>query len=170
MERIAEYQEKMERYGWNMEVPFSRESDTAKVYVIRHGLSMFNAKAAEVEAEFTKNSPEFQAVQLDTGLIDPDLHPVGVVQAEVNSPKIDAMNVKYVLVSPMQRAMQTCIHMFKSHPNLNNIRFFVEPHVHEIMHTMNDICMDADELVQKYAPGQEICCGVNFDFSRLSAN
>ena len=70
----------------------------------------------------------------------------------------------------MQRAMQTAIHMFKGHPNLANIKFIVEPLIHEIMHTMNDICMDADQLQQKYAPGQEICHGLNFDFSRLSAN
>ena len=68
----------------------------------------------------------------------------------------------------MQRAMQTAIHMFKGHPNLANITFFVEPSVHEIMHTTNDLHMDACLLMQKYAPGQPACHGVNFDFSRIS--
>jgi len=49
--------------------------------------------------------------------------------------------------------MQTAIHMFKNHPNLSNIRFIVEPMLHEVMHTTCDIHMDAMLLIQKYAPG-----------------
>lgn len=41
--------------------------------------------------------------------------------------------------------------------------------IHEIMHTCNDMHMDADELVQKYAPGQPICHGLNFDFTRITS-
>jgi len=43
--------------------------------------------------------------------------------------------------------------MFKGHPNKANIRFVVEPWIHEILHTMNDIPMDVMELMQKYASG-----------------
>ena len=64
--------------------------------------------------------------------------------------------------------MQTAIHMFKGHPNKANIKFIVEPAVHEIMHTTNDLNMDALELIQKYAPGQSACHGVVFDFSRIT--
>ena len=41
------------------------------------------------------------------------------------------------------------------------------PLIREIMHTTNDIPMDVNELVSKYAPGQEICHGLVFDFSML---
>ena len=105
----------------------------------------------------------------DRNLCDPDLHPIGVAQAEANAPKVNVLNVKYCLVSPMQRAMQTAIHMFKGHPNLANIRFIVEPMIHEIMHTTNDMHIDVLELIQKYAPGQEACHGLKFDFSRIMA-
>lgn len=64
--------------------------------------------------------------------------------------------------------MQTAIHMFKGHPNLDCIRFVVEPMVHEIMHTTNDMPMDALEMIQKYAPGQTACHGLHFDFSRIT--
>lgn len=37
----------------------------------------------------------------DPTLCDPELHPIGVAQAEANAPKVNALNVKYVLVSPM---------------------------------------------------------------------
>ena len=67
----------------------------------------------------------------------------------------------------MQRAMQTAIHMFKNHPNLAKIRFIVVPLVHEIMHTCNDMHMDAYELIDKYSAGKEVCQGLNFDFSMI---
>ena len=67
----------------------------------------------------------------------------------------------------MQRAMQTAIHMFKNHPNLAKIRFIVLPLVHEIIHTCNDMHMDAEEMMEKYAAETEICQGLNFDFSML---
>ena len=175
MERVKdEFQEEIDRFGWSIEVdilpgkPCNDPLQQEKVYLVRHALSMYNYHAAKVQAEHSKNSHEFYAVMNDTNLIDPDLHPIGEVQCEANAPKIHAFNVKYVLVSPMQRAMQTCILMFKDHPRLSSIRFVVEPWVHEILHTMNDIAMDATELVKKYAPGQPRCHGINFDFSRIT--
>ena len=78
MERVSEFQDKIDQFGWSIEVPNSKHSDTAKVYLIRHGLSMYNLRAAEVKAEFGESSPEFEAIMKDCSLIDPDLHPVGV--------------------------------------------------------------------------------------------
>lgn len=95
------------------------------------------------------------------------MHELGVLQSETNAPKVEAINFKFVLVSPMQRAMQTAIHMFKNHPNLARIKFIVVPIVHEIMHTCNDMHMDANELMEKYSADSEICKGINFDFSML---
>ena len=63
--------------------------------------------------------------------------------------------------------MQTAIHMFKNHPNLAKMRFIVVPLVHEVMHTCNDMHMDAYELMEKYAAGNEYCQGLNFDFSMI---
>ena len=136
--------------------------------MVRHGMSEFNYRAFKAEKQFTKQSPEFTAVENDVGVIDPNLHPIGVAQSEVNAPRLHAMNIKYVIVSPMQRALQTAIHMFKGHPNLDNIPFIVEPIVHEILHTINDIHMDAVQLLMKYAPGQPACHGVRFDFSKIA--
>lgn len=38
------------------------------------------------------------------------------------------------------------------------------------MHTCNDMHMDADELMEKYATGKELCQGLKFDFSMLLAS
>lgn len=65
--------------------------------------------------------------------------------------------------------MQTAIHMFKGHPNLPNIKFVVEPMLHEVLHTTCDIHINAMDLIQKFAPGQPTCYGVNFDFSKITS-
>ena len=115
------------------------------------------------------DSEQFVASMKDMTCIDPDLHEMGVAQAQLNSPQVESLNVKHVMVSRMQRAMQTAINMFKYHPKLADIKFTVVPEVHEIVHTFNDMHMDANELIKKYAPGEAITEGCNFDFSRLTA-
>lgn len=67
----------------------------------------------------------------------------------------------------MQRAMMTTIHMFKNHPNRANIKFIVLPIIREVLHTTNDIAMDCEDLMKKYADDQPGNCGIKFDFSRL---
>ena len=49
----------------------------------------------------------------------------------------------------------TTIEMFKNHPNKENIRFIVVPIIREVLHTINDVCMDVNELVKKYAHGSK---------------
>ena len=64
----------------------------------------------------------------------------------------------------------TTIHMFKNHPNKENIKFIVVPIVREVLHTCCDISMDVNKLVEKYAHGRPETCGLNFDFSALYQN
>jgi hypothetical protein len=53
----------------------------------------------------------------------------------------------------MQRALMTTIHMFKNHPNKENIQFIVLPIAREILHTTCDVAIDCDELMIKYGQG-----------------
>jgi broad specificity phosphatase PhoE len=57
------------------------------------------------------------AVRRDPALVDPDLHPIGLMQCDINANKAHAINFTRVFVSPMNRAIQTAIGMFKGHPN-----------------------------------------------------
>lgn len=97
-------------------------------------------------------------------LIDPDLHEIGIIQSEIHKSIVEQINVKIVFVSPIQRAMQTTIHMFKDHPSKEHIQFKVLPLVREILNTSNDVAIDCYDLVDKYAHGKEICHGIKFDF------
>ena len=57
--------------------------------------------------------------------------------------------------------------MFKNHPNKENIQFIVLPIVREVLETSNDISLDIEETIEKYANGQEICQGINFNFALI---
>jgi hypothetical protein len=57
--------------------------------------------------------------------------------------------------------------MFKNHPEKEKIKFVVLPMAREILHTVCDVAMDPEELMKKFAHGQPICHGINFDFSRM---
>lgn len=116
------------------------------------------------------NNEEFRKLKGDPTLTDPDLHTIGVRQCEANAAKVEAINFTRCFVSPMQRALQTAIHMFKNHPNKANITFIVLPLIHEFYHTSNDIPADYMKVVNRYAPGQAECHGVKFDFSMILAN
>jgi hypothetical protein len=53
----------------------------------------------------------------------------------------------------MNRAMQTAINMFKTHPNAKNIKFIVLPICREVFNTSNDFPQDVYTLMSRYAPG-----------------
>jgi len=63
--------------------------------------------------------------------------------------------------------MMTTINMFKNHPKKDQIEFKVLPIVREIMWTTNDIAMDCDELMAKYADGKPGNFGIKFDWSKF---
>lgn len=77
------------------------------------------------------------------------------------------INFKIVFVSPLQRTLQTTIHLFKNHPNKDNIKFIVVPILREVLETSNDIALDINEIISLYSVNSKICQGINFDFSLM---
>ena len=67
----------------------------------------------------------------------------------------------------MLRAMSTTVHMFKDHPNKDNIHFIVLPTVREVLHTVCDIAIDCFEMMDKFGEGKPDAGGIKFDFSHL---
>ena len=84
---------------------------------------------------------------------DPELHAIGIEQCEAHQKAVNEINWKVVYTSPMQRTLMTTINMFKNHPNKESIQFIVLPVVREVMKTMNDVAMDVNLLLEKFAPG-----------------
>ena len=59
VERLPEFQSEIDEFGWNVDAPPQRTSDTAKLYLVRHGMSEFNYRAFKAEKLYTKQSAEF---------------------------------------------------------------------------------------------------------------
>jgi S-ribosylhomocysteine lyase LuxS involved in autoinducer biosynthesis len=85
-----------------------------------------------------------KALKGNPAMYDPGLHTIGKMQAESNQEHVNSVNYRVVFVSPMQRTLQTCIHLFKNHPNKQDIRFIVLPIIREVLETSNDIAHDID--------------------------
>ncbi|TNV76426.1 hypothetical protein FGO68_gene11145 [Halteria grandinella] len=146
--------------------PLKEEDLKSATYIlIRHAYSEYNHIAQEIETKYGEHSEEKKALKGNPEMYDPGLHAIGKMQAESNSEHVNPINFKVVFVSPMQRTLQTCIHLFKNHPNKKDIRFVVLPIIREVLETSNDIALDIDVIVEKYAPGQPITEGIHFDFS-----
>ena len=85
-----------------------------------------------------------------TDLIDAQLTEKGKNQCNENKKLIceSLTNLKYVLVSPMRRCLDTAYLIFKDNPNLEKIKFKVVPILREHLHTASDIPCPVDELIK----------------------
>ena len=110
-----------------------------------------------------KGTPEYQALLSDPSLIDASLHPIGIEQCLNSQSEVNQFNYSIVYTSPLRRALETTLHMFKNHPNKDKIKFIVLPMAAETMNSASDIGSDVNELQQQYKD-QEI----QFDFSMIN--
>ena len=51
-----------------------------------------------------------------------------------------------VFVSPMRRTIETCIHIFKNHPDKVSIKFVMLPIAHEIIWSSNDVSLGPESI------------------------
>ena len=128
--------------------------------LIRHGLSTFNQKQAEVKTKYGADSPEYASVKNDLSEIDSELHPIGIKQCEDH--QMNETKFKVVFVSPLRRALQTAIHMFKTHPDKKEIQFIILPIAREVMGWACDIAVSYDQMKEEFGGTHE---GIFFDFS-----
>ena len=126
------------------------------IHYIRHGYSEFNeyrerCLAQPDKYEYKKFSPE---------LVDPALHSKGIQQAIGARSDIASLNIKYIFVSPLRRALQTCTELFKEHPNLHNMKFIVHPLLIEILNNANDLPANIAKTIKEFEGAP-----MNYDFN-----
>jgi len=167
MVETEQWKEDIAKYNISLEAPEVKPEDGATYYLIRHGRSLFNHQWEPAVEKHGWGSQQMQDVMNDGSLVDADLHPIGYLQCEVNAPKVAPINFTRVFVSPMNRAMQTCIGMFKNHPNVANIKFTILPISREIWCGSQDIPQDVNVLLERYADGKPDAQGLKFDFSYI---
>ena len=70
---------------------------------------------------------------------DSSITQLGITECEAAAEIAKTLKVEIVLVSPMVRALETAYHVFKNHPNFNNIEFIVVPKLKEWLGAVVDI-------------------------------
>jgi len=151
------------------------------ICLIRHGMSLHNIfdqylqKAMSMEQippserEFIhsisskdRKFAEDKKLKFDLRLIDPPLSELGIEQAKENQKEVNKLDVKYVLVSPLLRALQTSRFLFEKHPNKEIIKFIVVPMTREVISSINDL---PNWTLKKTREEFEKIEGMHYDFS-----
>ena len=137
------------------------EDSAIKVVYIRHAQSLFNFWELVKSHKFTqeeidKYAKDVEVVnaftsKFDTRMIDPRLSLIGKEQAN-STEEYNKMPIRFVFVSPLRRALETCDTIFSRHPNHANIQFIVHPLLREIMNNSNDIPHPLSETKAIYEP------------------
>lgn len=105
------------------------------LYLIRHAESIFNVRAKELWEMGLP--PEESGYRWDSHLIDSELSTLGLDQLKQNKHLAEALDVSYVLVSPLKRTLQTCEGLFSGHSR--NPKIIVYPWITEICTSSCDI-------------------------------
>ena len=153
------------------------------VYLVRHGMSLHNVFDKYLHKLLTMDDipvperdlileisvkdrkyVEDKKLKFDLRLIDPPLSQLGIVQSREGQPEVNKLDVQYVFVSPLLRAMQTSQILFETHPNKEKIKFMVLPIIREVISSMNDLpCWTLKETKEKF----EKIPGMHYDFSKF---
>ena len=143
-----------------------------EIWLVRHAHSYFNMwvdwskgrlksdALTEEELSFVSSIPN----KFDPKLLDPGLTHIGVRQAIDAQSAVNALPIQYVLVSPLQRTLESARIMFDTHPNKDNIQFIVLPIIREIIADPGDIPLFT---LERMKPKYESLDGFHFDFSLM---
>ena len=73
----------------------------SKFVLIRHGLSNHNIRSLIAATDFGKGTKEYNKVDWDVNGFDPELHTIGVSQAQNHQQISNEIDWKIVFTSPM---------------------------------------------------------------------
>ena len=104
------------------------------VLLIRHANSKLNYEEQKL-VEANLGEEEFKALRRREDLWDSPLSQLGMTQCQVTSELVNNLDIGVVLVSPLERALQTTQLVFKNHPKYDSIKFVVTPLLRERLHT-----------------------------------
>ncbi|KAL4512372.1 hypothetical protein ABPG72_005374 [Tetrahymena utriculariae] len=120
-------------------------SDDGNVIFVRHGYSYHNYFVDKYINSQTINSKKLKQLIKDKmfsnsqEFVDTPLHPYGIIQCKNKAPYLHKLRIQTVYVSPMQRTLQTCVELFRNHPNKRKIQFIVQPQISEQLTKVSDI-------------------------------
>jgi len=98
---------------------------SSKLILTRHGESIYNKKIREINSLKLKNHEEFTKLRMETRVspdyCDCDITEHGQEECYNTGKKLESINLKYIFVSPMMRALQSCENVVKGYLDANKI-------------------------------------------------
>lgn len=145
-----------------------------EIYYIRHACSYFNL-FLDYDKHIKNNMPltDFTESELDFCkqindrfsylLADPKLTIKGISQCISMQEKYNELNIKYLFVSPLRRALETANLLFEKHPNRKNMKIIVFPLITEMLGGPDEISINMTSKIEEFLR-------FGFDFSLLSSS
>lgn len=63
---------------------------------------------------------------------------------------MNCLKIHTIFVSPLRRTLETAFHVYKTHPNFENIRFIILPLIRESLNTSSDIPSDIESVLAEF--------------------
>ena len=133
----------------------------SRVILLRHANTIFNLIYDKLLKDKTPEE-EIRLAKIKKELRDAPLSQLGIEQCEQVQNIANSLNVEVVAISPLRRALETAYHIFKNHPNFENIKFIMLPNLREALDTSCDIPVNIFDTIEEFKSKL-----INFDYSEI---
>ena len=96
-----------------------------RIIYLRHAL--WEANVLKREHRENKHPGALKEIKLNPEFIDSPIHAQGVEQIEILKEVFSKENIQICLISPLRRAMTTCLESMSAHPQFKEIKFIIHP-------------------------------------------
>lgn len=133
----------------------------SQVILLRHANSQYNFEYDKLtERDFTDE--DYKSLRIRKDLRDAPLSELGIQQCMNAQAMANKLKPKYVIVSPLRRALETAYYTFNTHPNFDSIQFILLPVLKEGLDTACDIPYNILDTIEEFKMKFK-----NFDTSEL---
>jgi broad specificity phosphatase PhoE len=145
------------------------------LYLVRNAASVYDhwSKNYSLRAKTYKGEPKPESdasykfleevkTKWDLRLVDVGLHKNGVQEAIEAREQLTKMNVRYVFVSPLRRALETSRKVLEGLPNKSKLKIFVHPLLRPMLSNAKDIPL---QTLAKTMPEYEALTDLKYDFT-----
>ncbi|EAS00629.1 histidine phosphatase family (branch protein 1) (macronuclear) [Tetrahymena thermophila SB210] len=171
MEKLTnEENQLIKDFHLHLEANLYDDPSKSNVIVIRHAFTQQNKDQHIYEIKrggIFKQDPEWRQLMLDEVYFDTPLHNVGIHQCLANQEKVNEIDFEVVLVSPLQRTLQTCLYLFQNHPNRQKIHFLIYPLVSEGVCATSCLAYETNTSLRERMTKLAQSYNINLDFSLL---
>ena len=132
------------------------------VLLVRHAKSEINFAYTDAHDKGASYD-EIKNIISDRKYRDCELSQEGLEQCAKEAKLINSINVHTVFISPLRRALQTAVNLFKNHPNFESIKFILLPAAREAIEGADDLPWNIDSILSEFGSEFPNLCTSHFD-------